>query len=67
MSGVVDYGLVMNLPVPRCKWQTRRKVGAQSLRGSLPGAGRATTGVDRRQLDSRDGALAQTIRTIGGT
>lgn len=63
----VDEGVVMNLPVPRCQRQTRCEAGAQSLRGSHPGAGRATTGVDRHHVASRDGALAQTIRTIGGT
>ncbi len=56
----------MNLPVLRCKRQTRREAGAQSLRGSHPGAGRATTGVDRHHVASSDGALAKSIRTIGG-
>jgi hypothetical protein len=56
----------MNLPVLRCQRQTRCEAGAQSCRDFLAEVGRATTGVDRHHVASCDGALAQTIRTIGG-
>jgi hypothetical protein len=66
LAAALDGGGVMNLPVLRCKRQTRCEVGAQSHRDSHGGVGRATTGVDRHHVASGDGALAQTIRTIGG-
>ena len=47
------------------KASSAKSGGAQSRRDSL-GVSRATTGVDRHHVASSDGALAQTIRTIGG-
>src|SRR3954454_12480648 len=52
----------MNLPVPRCKRQTRCEVGAQSRRDSS-GVSRATTGVDRHHVAVTRRGSGLTIRT----
>src|SRR3954454_9866349 len=52
----------MNLPVPRCKRQTRCEVGAQSPRDSS-GVSRATTGVDRHHVAATRRGSGLTIRT----